>query len=245
MVTKIAQSPAWLREASALVDAGYTRIDLDRGILPAIFRRDGCADLYLFYPTIGGVKRAPYKIEIVGDFDVRPADFSKPESPVLYVPNRLYVPAHKPGYAWLPRLLSQKPDAYTIRSAAEHLGISMVMIEYACCKPNTVPLKSSLNVPHRKLFTESDLTNWYQNKPGRGRRGGDQYSHRALNQMDHKKLVARLKRFLVAGNIQASDIVTQAQALGIAEIPADLVGGEWGNVKRRDLIKLMSLQQKG
>lgn len=243
MISDIANTPEWKREAQRLLDAGYTQINQTEGVIPAIFRKSGQDNLYLFHPTIGGVMRGKYRTVVVEESNPLPADFSDKDLPVLYVPRRLMVPAHQSGYAWLPIRLADKPHLFSVRDAADHLGLSVAMINYATCQANAShPLRSKLRTGRRLLFLESELVTWYSTRPSRGRRAtSGAFSPTKLNQMSKGHLVTKVRANLESGNLAFAVLHRRAKDLGINPPPDIHSADEWAQgTSRANLIKVLS-----
>lgn len=202
----LAKSESWKRQANRLLAAGYAQVD-GKGLTPILFEKPESETLYLIRATIGGVDASTYQIEIVDDSEIIPAN-----DDVLYLlASQVPKNRKRAAYAWAFARLSDKPDVFTVRDAAEHLGVSQVTIKNASSRPGVKnPLKSSLNInAKRHFFSEEDILLWNLR---RGRHNGRSGRRPSKNHLEYKTLYTAGKENLqhkIALMLEQGDLSVQ------------------------------------
>lgn len=227
---------AYQQEAQRLVDAGYQAF-VTEGIVPCVFRRDD-DELYLVRVTLQGHIKSKYKIAIVNESEIRPVDVP---TRTVFIPKRNMPAGSATAYAWVPRRLADLPSVFTVRDAAEHLGLAIVTIEHASSNRQARHPLSSLS-GRAKIFDEDTLLEWFASRRSAGQPTHKRYHRERLN-LGKDKLLTRLRVGLQTGRLNATHMIRRMEEMKIQKPSgSDIVSilGVASNCRRDQLINLIA-----
>ena len=193
----------WNKMAQALRGDGYKMND-GEGITPIIFQKPDCDDLYLIRATVAGSKKGLY--QIIKSDEIKPIQIEQSAMQIFLLPWQMPEDPKKTAYAWVPRRLADRPEVFSIRDVADHVAMSMVSIEWMLMprKGRSAPvvvLTSSVNIPHRHLFTESDILAWYLSRINGRVPHNRHLSRKRLYVTGSRNLHWKLKNALIKGAV--------------------------------------------
>lgn len=171
MISEIMYNDAWRKAAKTLIDQGY---ELQRGsggrVIPAIFVR-GDERLYLFRPILDGEYEYRVGDRWISDFTDRPPVICHPKG--VEISPRLTV--------WVPRRYDSLPPSFTVRDAAEHLGVTPAGVKAAYYQKDSEGAQRLVSDTRHTgrfvLFSESNLIAWQNGR--RVPRKSDRYRDRS------------------------------------------------------------------
>lgn len=169
MISEIMYNDDWRKAAKRLIDQGY---ELQRGsgrVIPAIFVR-GDERLYLFRPILDGEYEYRVGEHWMSDFSDKP--------PVIYHPKGAQISPRQT--VWVPRRYDSLPPTFTVRDAAEHLGVTPAGVKAAYYQKGAEGeqrlVADTRHTGRFVLFSEANLVAWQNSR--RVPRKSDRYRDR-------------------------------------------------------------------
>ena len=160
-----------------------------------------------------------------------PAVFTHPERETLYLILKFTDGTRMRDRQWTAVPLADKPVAFGLIEAAEHLGCAVSTLKHAMSADAKHPLIPDQRLGNRNLvFFEETLATWSEQRAGRGAKPTDRYmSYDRLYLINRQSLIEMALRHLASGKLEVGPFA-DALALETHQNRWDLV--EMANQRR-------------